>query len=197
MKKSIDSLKLWDKNPREISDERLELLKKYLEKYGLLSPLKVTPDGEVLGGNHRLKAIKELGWTEVWVHEVKPKNDKEKLEMALIDNQEFASYIEDELRELVLDTPELELEDFSVTLDTTPLSMLVVSGDEFDSDFTLPDGEKSPFQQITFTLADQQADFIKDALKDAKDLSLETYNNENSNGNAIYWIVKQWVEQKT
>lgn len=88
----ISSLYLWDNNPRKISDEKMSLLKKYLSKYGLLSPLKVTPDGEVLGGNHRLKAIKELGWDEVWVHEVNPKNDAEKMEIALLDNQEFATW---------------------------------------------------------------------------------------------------------
>lgn len=125
MKRKISQLKLWDKNPRDIKPKKLELLKKYIQKYGLLSPLKVTPDGEVLGGNHRLKAIKELGWDEVWVKEVKPKNDKEKLEIALIDNQEFANYIQDELQQLVLDTPELELDDFSITLNTTPLTDLM------------------------------------------------------------------------
>lgn len=118
----ISTLRLWDKNPREITKEKMDLLKKYIEKYGLLSPLKVTPDGEVLGGNHRLKAIKELGWDEVWIHEVNPKDDKEKLEIALLDNQEFATWMGEELKELVINTPELELSDFDVTLSTTSLA---------------------------------------------------------------------------
>jgi hypothetical protein len=69
--------------------------------------------------------------------------------------------------------------------------------EDLPDSFNLPDGEKLPFQQMTFTLADQQADLIKEALDMAKDLNFETYDNENSNGNKLYWIVKQWVELKT
>ena len=44
--KPLSELRLWDKNPRTISKEKMELLKKYIKKYGMLSPLKVTPGGK-------------------------------------------------------------------------------------------------------------------------------------------------------
>jgi len=62
--------------------------------------------------------------------------------------------------------------------------------DEFGEDFSLPDGDKEPFQQMTFTLADEQAEFIKAKLADLKKseefMYIETFGNENSNGNALY-----------
>ena len=75
-----------------------------------------------------------------------------------------------------------------------------LSPDEFDESFELPDGDKSPFQQMTFTMADEQQTIIKNAIDDIKKTEeykyVETFGNENSNGNALYLIVSQWAEQK-
>jgi len=70
--------------------------------------------------------------------------------------------------------------------------------DELGTDFSLADGDKAPFQQITFTLADEQATQIKNAIADIKQTDeykyAETMGNENSNGNALYLIIMQWKE---
>jgi hypothetical protein len=54
--------------------------------------------------------------------------------------------------------------------------------DEFSEDFSLPDGDKAPFQQMTFTLADEQAEQIKNAIADIKKTEeykyCETMGNE-------------------
>jgi len=75
-----------------------------------------------------------------------------------------------------------------------------VNSDEFDTDFSLKDGDRAPFQQMTFTLADEQAEQIKNAIADIKKTDeykyAETMGNENSNGNALYLIVMQWAEQR-
>ena len=68
----------------------------------------------------------------------------------------------------------------------------------YGTDFDLPDGDKEPFQQITFTLADKQAELIKSSVGIAKKgNNADVFGNENSNGNALYRIVKEWAEQKT
>jgi len=71
---------------------------------------------------------------------------------------------------------------------------------ETSDEFSLPDGDKEPFQQMTFTLADEQADQIKNAIADIKLTEeykyCETMGNENSNGNALYLIIMQWAEQR-
>jgi hypothetical protein len=75
-----------------------------------------------------------------------------------------------------------------------------LNADEFGEDFSLPDGDKAPFQQMTFTLADEQAEQIKNAIADIKQTEeykyCETLGNENSNGNALYLIIMQWAEQR-
>jgi len=68
--------------------------------------------------------------------------------------------------------------------------------DKLDDSFTLDDSDKKPFQQITFTLADKQAELIKSKIKEIKETEeynyVETFGNENSNGNALYLLVSQW-----
>jgi len=69
-----------------------------------------------------------------------------------------------------------------------PLNM-----DELGTDFSLPDGDKEPFQQMTFTLADEQAEFIKEKIEGIKKSEefkyMETFGNENGNGNALYLLI--------
>ncbi len=53
---------------------------------------------------------------------------------------------------------------------------------------------------MTFTLAYEQAQEVKDALKRARDAlgygDIEMFGNENSNGNALYAMTKLWGLQK-
>ena len=75
-------------------------------------------------------------------------------------------------------------------------------GEDIGTDgFTLPDGDKAPFQQMTFTLADEQATVIKNAIEDVKATEeykyAETMGNENSNGNALHLIEAAWAGQRT
>jgi len=57
----------------------------------------------------------------------------------------------------------------------------------------VPDGDRQPFQQMTFTLHDDQAEVVKDALQRAKAAGpfVETIN-ENGNGNALARIAEAY-----
>jgi uncharacterized protein YunC (DUF1805 family) len=57
---NVEDLFLFKDNPRDVEAKDFERLKKQLE-LGEHSTLLVTVDGEVLGGNTRLRAYKELG----------------------------------------------------------------------------------------------------------------------------------------
>ena len=114
--------------------------------------------------------------------------EEEKQRFIVVDNVSFGEFDFDILQ---ADFEPEQLEDWGLVLPEN------ISPDEFGVDFTLPDGDKAPFQQMTFTLADMQAEEIKGALELAKkDNNIETYGNENSNGNAIYRIVVEWEKQK-
>lgn len=99
--RNISSLHNWKDNPRKIDKKDFERLKKQIQKLGQYKPLLVTKDGEVIGGNMRLKAYQELGITDIWVSEVNPKDENEKLEYALSDNDRAGYYDDDMLANLI------------------------------------------------------------------------------------------------
>lgn len=83
----------------------------------------------------------------------------------------------------------------TVSLDALASRLPSTAADELSDEFSLDDGDKSPFSQLTFTVSDEQKQIIKSALERAKGIEGETYGNENGNGNALYWIVEQWLAQ--
>lgn len=122
----VSKLKNWESNPREIDDNAFSALKKYITKWGLLDPLKVDSRDKatVLGGNMRLKALRDLGVEEVECNIVEVADDDEALEVALIDNNQFGVYIKSQLVDLVQNT-KLELGDFHVDLKPVSLDSLM------------------------------------------------------------------------
>jgi hypothetical protein len=97
----INKLHEWDKNPRNIEKKDFERLKQQIIRFGQYKPLLITPDGVVLGGNMRLKAYKQLKITDIWVSIVNPKNENEKLEYSLSDNDRAGYYDADLLANLM------------------------------------------------------------------------------------------------
>lgn len=96
----IEKVRPWDKNPRQIGPEDFERLKAQIKKLGIYKPLIVTPDGTILGGNMRYRALKELGQPQVWVSIVEPKDEAQMLEYALSDNDAAGNWNRDKLAEM-------------------------------------------------------------------------------------------------
>lgn len=69
-------------------------------------------------------------------------------------------------------------------------------GDVEEIDFPeLADGDREPFTQKTFTLHDEQAAIVDDAILKAKTFpQYDAGLNENSNGNALAFICEQWLK---
>jgi hypothetical protein len=60
----------------------------------------------------------------------------------------------------------------------------------------LPDGDKAPFQQMTFTLHDEQAEQVAHALEVAKKMGAFVDSpNENGNGNALSRVCEIFLGQ--
>lgn len=57
----------------------------------------------------------------------------------------------------------------------------------------IPEGDREPFQAMTFTLHDDQADVVKDALKRAISAGEFFEENQNSNGNALHRICVEYL----
>lgn len=190
----IGKIKANPNNPRTIKDDKFFKLVqslKDLPEMAKVRPVVVNQDMVVLGGNMRLKAMKEAGWKEVPVEIVDWDEDKQR-QFIIKDNVGFGEW---DWEMLANEWDAEQLEDWALDVTGWKLDPTQM-GDEF----TLPDGDKSPFQQMTFTLADEQVEQIKNAIADIKQTEeykyAETMGNENSNGNALYLIVMQWAEQR-
>ena len=71
----------------------------------------------------------------------------------------------------------------------------VITGENYGTDFELPDGNKPNECSMTFHVYAQQKELIQTAL-DMVEEPTETFGNPNKVGNALYEVVRQWVEQK-
>ena len=140
----------------------------------------------------RLRAYQELQWKEVSCCILPETISIDRLrEMVIQDNNPFG---ETDWNMIANEWDVDELKDWGLELSTA----WEITPDNFGDGFSLPDGEKPNSEKLTFTVSNEQADLIKTAIEIAKSngLECETFGNENSNGNALYQIVKQWVEQK-
>jgi len=120
IKVPIEKCELWDKNPRGITKKDFDRLKRQIKKLGVYKPLVACEENGkyvILGGNMRLRALKELGFKEVELSVVDAKTEKEKIEYSLSDNDRVGYYEEEKLAELIYPhIDELELEDFKIDI---------------------------------------------------------------------------------
>ena len=182
-------------NPRLIKDDKflklVESIKNFPEMLKL-RPIVVNEDMVVLGGNMRLKACKEAGLKVVPIIKANDLSIEKQKEFIIKDNVGFGEW---DWEMLANEWDTEELKDWGLDVGGFDLN-----AEQFGDEFSLPDGDKSPFQQMTFTLADEQAEQIKNAIDDIKQTEeykyAETMGNENSNGNALYLIIMQWAEQR-
>jgi hypothetical protein len=187
--KKVDELIPYINNPRK-NDDAVDKVASSIKHFGFKVPIVIDQQNEIVAGHTRLKAAKKLGIKEVPCIVADDLDDNQIKAFRLADNKvsEAAAW-DDEL---------LGIEMFSINdIDLTDFGFDVINEEDFGTSFELRDGDKEPFQQMTFTLSDQQAEEIKKALSLAKDNNdVETYGNENGNGNALYRIVAEWAEQK-
>ena len=189
--KLIKDLKPATYNPRQISTKQYNDLKASIKKFRLVDPIIVNKDNTVIGGHQRLKVCKELRHIEINCVVLDLSKEEER-ELNIRLNKNTGDFDMDILaNEFDID----ELVDWGFKHIDLGLNI-----DKLDDTFELDDSEKKPIQNITFVLADKQVDFIKNKLNDIKKTEefnyIETFGNENSNGNALYLLVSQWVEQK-
>ena len=194
----LSTIKPNPSNPRVIKNDKFDKLVQSIQDFPKmleLRPMVVNEDNVLLGGNMRLKALQHLKYDEIpdtWVKQASELTEDEQRQFIIKDNVGFGEWDwemlanewnSDELTEWGLD---------GIGFDVDAKDM----GDEF----SLPDGDKAPFQQMTFTLADEQAEVIQNAIAEMKLTDeykyAETMGNENSNGNALYLIAAAWAGQR-
>ena len=201
----IADLVLDPENAMDHDERSIESIADSLKTYGQDIPVIAQQSDRVVKiGNGRVQAASRLGWTHVAVLF----RDDDKITMvgrALADNRtaqlsnwnkDFLSqavamldeanhakvgWMEDELQRIMA-PPTLHIPDDIVN------NILPVAPPN------LPVGDRSPFQQMTFTLHDSQVELIHQALEAAKKKAVPfSGDNQNSNGNALARIAEAYL----
>ena len=91
----IKDIKVGKRVRKDIGD--LSNLKKSIKKHGILHPVLLTGDNELIAGYRRLTAARELGLEEVEAKIVDPRDNIEFLEMEMEENMIRKDFSQDEL----------------------------------------------------------------------------------------------------
>jgi ParB-like chromosome segregation protein Spo0J len=152
----------------------------------------IDADGGIIAGHGRVMAARKLGLDEVPCIRLTHLTETQKRAYVIADNKlALNAGWDDEMLRLELG----ELREADVDLS------LVGFTEEEIGEFTiaeaampeLADGDKQPFQQITFTVHDEQAEDVQAAIAKAKGMGHgESAVNENSNGNALAFICQSF-----
>ena len=186
---SLNEIHPYGKNPRK-NDKAVDAVAESIRQYGFLVPLVISKEYEIIAGHTRYKAARKLGLAKVPCVIADELTEEQIKAFRLVDNKVR------ELAEWDVDLLPLELAD--IAQDLSPFGFEAISEDEFGEKFTLDSGEKKPYQQISLTLHDKQAELILACIDyvHAHGEVKETFGNENHKGNGVYEVVRQWAEQR-
>ena len=177
----ISKIKANPNNPRIIKDEKFNKLVKSISQFPKmmqLRPLVINQDNIVLGGNMRLKALKELGYKEIpneWVKNAADLSEEEQRRFIIADNVGFgdhdwellkAEWDVDELNDWGLDIPDFEVEeeleavedDFDAEPPEEPITVL---GDLYEiGEHRLLCGDSTDSDQVAKLMNGEKADMV-------------------------------------
>jgi len=197
--RSVGDLIPYALNSRTHSEAQVTQIAASIREFGFTNPLLVDEQGGIIAGHGRLMAAKKLGMTEVPTITLSGLTTAQKKAYVIADNKLAlnAGWDNEMLR---IELGELQGLDFD--LDLTGFAAEEIKALQFDDDAEaempeLKDGEKEPYQQKTFTLHDDQAKVVDNAITLARTNPLaDTGLNENTNGNALALICHQWLEAR-
>ncbi len=192
----IDRLLEFQGNLKRLTQQNREKLMASILEKGFIAPIFVWDDaGEyrLLDGHQRLKTLlwmRQQGWDipmlPVDIIEADDEQDAKKKLLAI--TSQYGEFTTGGYAEF---TNDIEIEPFTRLVD----GEWAQDGIDCATDFPeLKDGDKEPFQQMTFTLADEQAEIVKEAITKAKTQGAgKSEVNENSNGNALSYICEVFI----
>jgi hypothetical protein len=189
--RKLNELKKLPNNPRIIRDKQFKTLcdsirdnPKYFEARPVILSNR-TGEMVIIAGNQRYEAAKSLKLKEVPTFLIEGLDEAKEREIIIRDNISNGEF---DMSALANEWSDLPLVEWGVDL---PEDWLKEVG-EVDAP-ELKDGDRAPFQQMTFTLHDEQAEELNAAIKKAKNEGGgQSAVNENSNGNALYFIAQRF-----
>lgn len=183
------------RNSRTHSDEQIAQIAASIREFGWTNPILIDGKNTIIAGHGRLAAARKLDLAEVPAIVLDHLDEAQKRALVIADNKlalnagwDFDT-LENEIRGLDSEGFDLSLLGFDdaelekMLADVAPIGLP-----------ELADGDREPFQQMTFTLHDEQADQVKAAMEAAKAMGpFIDSPNENSNGNALARICETFL----
>ncbi len=188
---------------KELSKSAYQKLRNSLIENNFVESFKVWEHGKIylLDGVHRCKVLDILDSEGYDIPDkfradfIECKDRKQAKKMILVYSSRYAKLLEEGLYEFAQD---LNWGELTQTIDLPDIDLEIFAGgflnDSYTEDFSLRDGDKEPYQQMTFTLHDSQVEIVKQAIKNVNDHKKSDVN-ENSNGNALAYICEEFIEQ--
>ena len=193
----VEDLIPYANNARTHSDEQVAQIAASIKEFGWTNPILIDGENGIIAGHGRLAAARKLGMEEVPAIQLDGLSKAQKKALILADNK-LALNSSWDVNLLSLEIDELKNIGFDINLigfTTDEIKEFSIEADEVDLP-DLPNGDKEPFQQKTFTLHDEQAQIVDDAITLARTNPLaDTGLNENTNGNALALICREWLEK--
>ncbi len=93
----IDDIKIKKRVRQNLGD--MDALKESLRMYGLLNPITMNANNELIAGERRLQAAKALGWTNINAVVLSNITPAEQLELELEENNQRKEFTKEELLE--------------------------------------------------------------------------------------------------
>jgi len=194
----VDSLTPYANNSRTHSAAQIDQIIASIEEFGFTAPLLIDETHTILAGMGRYAAAKKMGREIVPCILLEHLTPEQKRAYVIADNRiaENAGWN----RELLaLELTELDLADFDLGVigfsDKELEKLLPGLSAIAEAMPDLPTGDKSAYQQMTFTLHNTQAEMVKAAIAAAKKLKpFDETLNKNSNGNAITRICEMFLD---
>ena len=185
-------LSVYEKNARTHSEIQIQQIAGSIREFGFTNPILIDGQNGIIAGHGRVMAASKLGLAKVPCIRLAHLTDTQKRAYIIADNKLALNAGWDE-EMLGLELADLREADFD-------LRLLGFSDDElgaFDVDEAgmpeLSSEDKQPFQQMTFTVHDEQAEDVQAAMSKAKQMGHgESGVNENSNGNALAFICQSF-----
>ncbi len=204
----LGQIKPWTHNPRMSTKAQAQRLIKSERELGQPQTLAVSPfdNGfvDLYDGHQRVAAWNTIKGAdfEVWaLQSNRPLSDDERRKISILlhtatgswEWDKLAAWSAADLQEWGFDRETLQAwNNDAMNLRT----MLVSEVDEAEAFAGLPNEDRAPFQQMTFTLHDEQAEQVKEALRLAKAAGVFVDSpNENSNGNALARICETYITE--
>ncbi len=204
----IDQLLFHPNNPKVHPIRQTNAVKAAIRELGWMAKVKINlrtsdqwPNGErgvevVIDGHDRIKAAAQDGQDTVPAEYYDLTPNEESLFLLTYDPIGTMFARDRETTERLMQevqTGEAELMTF-LGQEAEGLGIVAVAAESWENAFSkLPDQDRAPFQQMTFTLHDSQAASIKHALSISKNMGEFDSQNENSNGNALARICEAFV----